>query len=630
VSGDAPATIAAATTIAATARRAVACARLRQAAATPKVRPEPPGRGDTRESSATRLIPSFHAARIVLPFEQFGEGESAEEPHRLGCILGPAPQQEGRPLLLTTAYWPADTGVPVLETTVGGVLRTVAAERGGQDALVDGTADPAGRRHWTYDRLLEDAERVARALLGRFAVGERVAVWGPNTTEWVLLEYGAALAGIVLVTVNPAYRPAELRYVLRQSESAGLFLLPEFRGNPMEQALAGVRSELPELRESILFTEWDGFCAGGSPTERLPVVTPDDAAQIQYTSGTTGFPKAALLHHRGITNNALLMTRRMGWQPGDVVVNPFPLFHTAGCVLGVLGAVQSRATLIPVVAFDPALYLELMETHRATVTCGAPTMLIAALEHPDRPRRDLSALRIVTSGGATVPVELVRNVEAALGVRFTIIFGQTEASPCITGTHLDDSPEDKAETLGQPLPQTEVKIIDSATGETLPTGAVGELCARGYLVMTGYYNMPDATAEAIDVEGWLHTGDLASMDERGYCRIEGRLKDMIIRGGENIYPREIEELLFTHPSVGDVAVVGVPDPRWGEEIAAFVRPAPETSPTADELFAFVRRHLAPYKAPKRWIFCDSFPTTPSGKVQKNVLRSRLVEEALTG
>ncbi|TMD95033.1 MAG: AMP-dependent synthetase, partial [Chloroflexi bacterium] len=224
-----------------------------------------------------------------------------------------------------------------------------------------------------------------------------------------------------------------------------------------------------------------------------------------------------------------------------------------------------------------------------------------------------------------VPVELVRNVEATLGVRFTIIFGQTEASPCITGTHLDDTPEDKAETLGQPLPQTEVRIIDPATGETLPTGAVGELCTRGYLVMAGYYNMPEATAEAIDAEGWLHTGDLASMDERGYCRIEGRLKDMIIRGGENIYPREIEELLFTHPAVGDVAVVGVPDPKWGEEIAAFVRPAPGTSPTADELFAFVRAHLAPYKAPKRWIFCDSFPTTPSGKVQKNVLRARLNE-----
>ncbi|HVS40853.1 MAG TPA: AMP-binding protein [Candidatus Dormibacteraeota bacterium] len=528
---------------------------------------------------------------------------------------------------LTTSYWPADTGIPVLETTVGDVLRTVTAERPGQDALIDGTPDPATRRRWTYERLLEDSERVARALLARFSPGERVAVWGPNTTEWVRLEYGAALAGLVLVTVNPAYRPSELRYVLGQSGAAGIFLVPEFRGNLMAESLAGVRSELPELRESILFTDWDGFCASGSPTERLPEVTPDDAAQIQYTSGTTGFPKAALLHHRGITNNALLLTRRMGWEPGDVAVNPFPLFHTAGCVLGVLGAAQSRATLVPVVAFDPGLYLELLETHRATVTLGAPTMLISAMEHPDRPRRDLSALRVVTSGGATVPVELVRNVEAGLGVRFSIIFGQTEASPGITGTHLDDSPEDKAETLGQPLPQTEVKIIDPATGETLPTGAVGELCARGYLVMTGYHNMPEATAEAIDAEGWLHTGDLASMDERGYCRIEGRLKDMIIRGGENIYPREIEELLYTHPAVADVAVVGAPDPRWGEEVAAFVRPAAGAAPTSEELFAFVRAHLAPYKTPKRWIFCDTFPTTPSGKVQKNVLRARLAATA---
>jgi fatty-acyl-CoA synthase len=467
---------------------------------------------------------------------------------------------------------------------------------------------------------------VARALLGRFAPGDRLAAWGPNTPEWVLLEYGAALAGLILVTVNPAYRPAELEYVLRQSGSAGIFLTPEFRGNTMAQSLAQVRSGLPGLRESILFTDWAEFCAGASPTERLPEVRPGDAAQIQYTSGTTGFPKAALLHHRGITNNALFLTRRMGWRAGDVAVHPFPLFHTGGCVLGVLGALQSRATLIPVVAFDPALYLELMETHRATVTCGAPTMLIAALEHPDLSRRDLSALRVVTSGGATVPVELVRNVEAALGVRFSIIFGQTEASPGITATHLDDTPEDKAQTLGQPLSQTEVKIIDPVTAEVLPCGGIGELCTRGYLVMTGYYNMPEATAEAIDAEGWLHTGDLASMDERGYCRIEGRLKDMIIRGGENIYPREIEELLFTHPAVGDVAVVGVPDPRWGEEVAAFIRPAPGTSPTEAELFAFVRRHLAPYKTPKRWIFTDTFPTTPSGKVQKNLLRERLVQQ----
>jgi fatty-acyl-CoA synthase len=526
---------------------------------------------------------------------------------------------------LTTSYWPADTAVPVIETTVGGMLRTVAAERPDEDALVDGTPEPSTRRHWTYARLLEDAERVARALLARFAPGERVAVWGPNTSEWVLLEYGAALAGIVLVTVNPAYRPAELRYVLSQSGSAGIFLLPEFRGNPMERSLAEVRSELPDLREAILFTEWDGFCAAASPTERLPEVVPGDPAQIQYTSGTTGFPKAALLHHRGIVNNAALMTGRMGWRSGDVVVNPFPLFHTAGCVLGVLGAAQSRAALVPVVAFDPALYLELMETHRATVTCGAPTMLIAALEHPDLGRRDLSRLRVVTSGGATVPVELVRNVEARLGVQFTIIFGQTEASPCITGTHLDDTPEDKAETLGQPLAQTEVKILDPASGETVPCGAIGELCCRGYLVMTGYYNMPEATAEAIDSDGWLHTGDLASMDERGYCRIEGRLKDMIIRGGENVYPREIVELLYTHPAVADVAVVGVPDERWGEDVAAFVRMAAGQSATGDELQAYVRARLAPYKAPKRWVFVDAFPTTPSGKVQKNVLRSRLVE-----
>jgi fatty-acyl-CoA synthase len=529
-------------------------------------------------------------------------------------------------MALTTSHWPVDTSEQVMDITVGGLLRRAAADAGDCLALVDGVPDPGARRRWTYEELLADAERVAAALLARFSPGERIAAWAPNIAEWVLLEYGAALAGLVLVTVNPAYRSSELRYVLEQSGAAGIFLLPEFRGNPMAASLSAVRSELPALRESILFTDWSGFVASGSPTERLPEVQPGDPAQIQYTSGTTGFPKAALLHHRGITNNARFALARCELGRGDVYVNPFPLFHTGGCVVGVLGAAQARATLVQVTVFDAGLYLELIETHRCRVTGGAPTILIAALEHPDLNGRDLSALRVVWSGGATVPVELVRSLEATLGVQVAILFGQTEASPVITGTHLDDTPEDKSQTLGQPLPQTEVKIVDPATGETVPCGTIGELCGRGYMVMTEYYNMPEATAEAIDSEGWLHTGDLASMDDRGYCRIEGRLKDMIIRGGENIYPREIEELLFSHPAVGDAAVVGVPDPRWGEEVAAFVRPAPGMSPTEEELFTFVRRNLAPYKAPKRWIFVDALPTTASGKVQKNLLRERLMRD----
>ena len=266
--------------------------------------------------------------------------------------------------------------------------------------------------------------------------------------------------------------------------------------------------------------------------------------------------------------------------------------------------------------------LELIERERAFISGGVPTMLIAMMEHPDFPRRDLSSLRVVFSGGATVPADVVRRIETSLGARFSIVFGQTETSPIITQTRLDDSPEDKAETIGQALPHTEVKIVDSSTGATVPIGTTGELCTRGYLVMKEYFEMPDATAATIDADGWLHTGDLCAMDERGYCTVEGRLKDMIIRGGENVYPREIEELLYTHPGVVEVAVVGVPDPKWGEQVAAFVRATPEAKPTGDELFDFVRARLAPHKTPRHWVFVDEFPLTGSGKIQKFVLRER--------
>jgi fatty-acyl-CoA synthase len=357
-------------------------------------------------------------------------------------------------------------------------------------------------------------------------------------------------------------------------------------------------------------------------------VAPSDAAQIQYTSGTTGFPKGALLHHRGIVNNARFCAQRLGVQPGEVWPNPMPLFHTAGCVLGVLGAVQQRATQIPIIAFEPGLVLELLESEQATVVCAVPTMLIALMEHPDFRRRDLSSLRCVFSGGTLVPAELVQRIESTLDVRFAIVFGTTECSPLLTQTRLDDSPDDKATTIGQALPQTEIKIADPASGETVPVGQRGELCTRGYLVMTGYYDMPQATAAAIDTEGWYHTGDLASMDERGYCRVEGRLKDMIIRGGENIYPREIEDLLFSHPAVAEVAVVGIPDRKYGEVLAAFIRPTPGQQPREEELIAFCRTYLAPFKTPKYWVFVDALPLTPSGKIQKFVLRERFVRDNL--
>jgi fatty-acyl-CoA synthase len=539
---------------------------------------------------------------------------------------GAIPPWDHRRVPLTSSAWPADTSEPVLDLTVGDLLREAAAAAPDRTALVAGMPDPAGRRRWTYAEVLDQAERAARALLERYDPGERVAVWAPNVPEWVLLELAAALAGLVLVTVNPSYRAAELVHVLRQSRASGIFLAPEFRGNPMAATLEQVRPDLPALRDVVPFPAWDGFVASAPASAPLPAVRPGDPVQIQYTSGTTGFPKGALLHHRGITNNARFTAERFEVADGDVWLNPMPLFHTGGCVLAVLGALWRRATHVAVHAFDPALMLDLAETERANVAGGVPTMLLAMMERPELRSTDLSSLRSVLSGGSTVPADLVRRIEAALGLRFGIVYGQTEASPVITQTRLDDTPEDKAETIGQPSPQQDVKVVDPATGETVPTGVLGEICCRGYNVMLGYFELPEATAETIDGDGWLHTGDLGTMDDRGYCRIEGRLKDMIIRGGENLYPREIEELLFTHPAVADVAVVGVPDERWGEEVAAVVRRAPGHEAVSEqELRAFVRDRLAPQKAPRVWAFVDEFPLTASGKVQKFVLRERFVK-----
>jgi fatty-acyl-CoA synthase len=526
-------------------------------------------------------------------------------------------------MTLASSYWPADTSEEVHETTIGDVLREAASAAPDRTAVVAGMPNPADRRRWTYAELLRDAELVARSLLTRFEPGEHIAVWAPNIPEWVILQYGAALAGLVLVTVNPAYTATELEYVLRQSRAAGLFLLPEYRTNPMAMSMESVRPGLPDLREAILFTEWQGFLASaGSAEPSLPEVRPGDAAALLYTSGTTGFPKGAVLNHRGMTNDARFIAQRWGMAEGDVMVNPMPLFHAGGCVMAVLGAVAQLGTYVPVLAFDPALVLELIETEQAALSGGVPTMLIAMMEHPDRARRDLSSLRSVGSGGAPVPADLVRRIEATLDVRFAIVFGQTECMAVATMTRLDDTPEDKAETVGLALPQIEVKVTDPLSGEVVPPGTLGELCIRGFSVMNGYYDMPEATASAIDGDRWLHTGDLGTMDERGYCKIQGRLKDMIIRGGENIYPREIEAVLYEHPAVSDVAVVGVPDQRWGEQVAAFVRLAEGASATPDQLSAHVRQRLAAYKAPRTWVFVDSFPLTGSGKIQKFVLRDQ--------
>jgi fatty-acyl-CoA synthase len=528
--------------------------------------------------------------------------------------------------VLTTSYWPADASVPLDEVTVGDLLRRVAGQVPDRIALVDGQAEAADRRRWSYAELLAIAEDVAGALLARFEPGERVAVWEANRPEWVMLQLGAALAGVILVTINPQYRSAELKYALEQSGVAGLVHGTSHRGVSMVDVVGQLRPDLPALRETVCFADWDEFAASGAGHPALPPLKPSDPALIIYTSGTTGFAKGAMLHHVGLVNAAGLSAERAGFQDGDTWINPIPLFHTGGGVLAGIGCLARRAAHVVVPQFDPALVLELIEAEHGSMVLTVPTILLAMLENYDAQPRDVSSLRTVMSGGAKVPDTLVRRTTQTFGCGFTILFGQAELHGVLTQTQTTDSPQDQAETLGQPMQHVEVKIAGLATGEPSAVGEEGEICARGYQNMVGYWDMPDATAATIDAEGWLHTGDAGTMDGRGYLRIAGRLKDIIIRGGENIHPLEIEQLLADHPGVAEVAVIGVPDPHWGEQVAAVIRPAdPAAPPDPDELAAFCREHLARFKTPRQWFFVDSFPMTPSGKIRKFEVRQRFAE-----
>jgi fatty-acyl-CoA synthase len=526
---------------------------------------------------------------------------------------------------LGRSWWEADRTTSVLECSVGQLLLEAAADVPDSVALIGCSPDPARRPRWTYRELLRDARATAATLLESFAPGERLAVWAPNVPEWQIVQFGAALAGLTVVTLNPAYTVAELRYALAQSRSAGVAVVPEYRGHDLRGAVKSIQHELPELRHVI------GLDAGlweGTGPMSLPEVSPGDVAMIQYTSGTTGFPKGAMLTHRGLVNNARLFSRRFDLEHGSVWLNPLPMFHTGGCTFGAMGTMWQRSAHA-VMNFEPGLALELIESERATFFPGVPTMLLAMLEHPDFGRRDLSSLRAVMSGGTTVPPELVRRIEERLDVRFGMIFGQTENSGVIAQSHPGDNVADKTERVGQPLEQTEVRVIDPVTGTVLPCGAVGEFYVRGFGVMQGYFEMPEATADAIDADGWFHTGDLGTMDDRGYLQVTGRVKDMIIRGGENVYPREIEDLLHEDPGIAEVAVVGLPDAYWGEQVAAVVRPAPDTAPAPAVWAARVRGALAASKVPRRWFVTDAMPLTAGGKVRKFRLVEQIAEGALT-
>ncbi len=524
---------------------------------------------------------------------------------------------------LSESYFAAQGDDEVLETTVGGILRDAAAETPDKTALIEVIESGELARRWTFRELLDDAEKLAHALCTRYEEGERIAVWCPNTPEWIILEFAAGLAGLTLVTVNPSYQASELKYVLEQSRSVGLFLVRDFRGNPMWSIAEGVLQELPNIREMVDMEDPASLHATASLNRPLPSVSPMDPVQIQYTSGTTGFPKGAVLHHKGLTNNGRLTFSRMGAGPDDVYLNPMPMFHTSGCGIATLGCVQGRATQVLMKLFLPDNALNVIEETRATCGLGVPTMLVGMLETQQSAPRDVSSIRMFVSGGSMVPPEIVKQVTATFDCGFEIVYGQTETSPVITQTRLIDSFEDATETVGQPLPCTEISIRHPETHAVTPVGEVGEICARGYCIMLEYNDNPEATEKTIDTDGWLYTGDLGTMDERGYVKVTGRVKEMIIRGGENLFPAEIENAMLEHSDISEVAVVGIPDQKWGEQVACFMRTG-ETKPEVLDLVDHCRARLSPQKTPHYWVFVDDWPLTGSGKIQKFKLQENFV------
>lgn len=538
-----------------------------------------------------------------------------------------ASRATARPAL---SYAHGTAEAPLLGDTVGADLARVVAEFPERDALVD---VPSGRR-WTYAEFGAAVGELARGLLDRGVMkGDRVGVWAVNCPEWVLLQYASARVGAILVNINPAYRSHELAYVLRQSGAGLLVASTLHKGTDFRALVEEVRTECPELREVVHIGEpsWDALTAAGERVSedelaaREATLSCDDPVNIQYTSGTTGFPKGATLSHHNILNNGYWVGETVGYTEADRVCLPVPFYHCFGMVMGNLGAsTHGACVVIPAPSFDARATLEAVAQERCTSLYGVPTMFIAELNLPGFASYDLSTLRTGIMAGSPCPVEVMKRVVAEMHMaEVSICYGMTETSPVSVQTRRDDDLERRTATVGRALPHIEVKVVDPVSGVTLPRGGTGELCTRGYSVMLGYWQEPGRTAEAIDAGRWMHTGDLAVMREDGYVEIVGRIKDMVIRGGENIYPREIEEFLHTHPKIADVQVVGVPHERYGEEVLACVVPRdPQDPPGLAELQDFCRDRLAHYKIPSRLRVLDSFPMTVSGKVRKIELRER--------
>jgi fatty-acyl-CoA synthase len=520
---------------------------------------------------------------------------------------------------------------PLIGETIGALLERVASEHPDREALVS--------RHQgirlTYAQLDEQADLLARALMATgLEVGDRVGIWSPNCAEWALTQFATAKAGLVLVNINPAYRPTELSYALKQSGCRLLVSATAFKTSDYVAMVDEVRGELPDL-ERVVFLgtdDWGELLAQASAVEpdalrnRSSGLQFDDPINIQYTSGTTGFPKGATLSHHNILNNGFFVGELCGYTKEDRVCIPVPLYHCFGMVMGNLGCLTHAAAMVyPSGGFEPGATLEAIQEERCTSVYGVPTMFIAELDHPDFASFDLTSLRTGIMAGSPCPVEVMRRVVSEMHMEeVTICYGMTETSPVSTQTTADDDLEHRVSTVGRVHPHVEIKIVDPATNAVVERGVPGELLTRGYSVMLGYWEDPERTAEAIDRAGWMHTGDLATMDEDGYVNIVGRSKDMVIRGGENVYPREVEEFLYSHPAVKDVAVFGVPDERFGEELCAWIQVREGASVNEDEIREFCKGRIAHYKVPRYVQVVEAFPMTVTGKVQKFKMREEAV------
>jgi fatty-acyl-CoA synthase len=533
------------------------------------------------------------------------------------------------------SYTHGASSVPLLGETIGDNLRRTVERFGDAEALVV----PHQAYRATYRDFWDQTSGCAHGLMSRgVRKGDRVGIWAPNRYEWVVVQYATARIGAILVNINPAYRTAELEYALNQSGVSFLILARENRGASYVDMLADVRPRCRELREALVLEDgWEPLLRDAAQVseeqlaERERTLFADDPINIQYTSGTTGFPKGATLSHHNILNNGFFIGEGCGYTEKDRVCIPVPFYHCFGMVLGNLACTTHGACMVvPNDNFDPLKTMQVATSERCTSLYGVPTMFIAELQHPDFDKFDFSSLRTGIMAGSPCPVEVMKKVKTRMHMpEVTIMYGMTETSPVSTQTALDDLLEKQTGTVGRIHPHVEIKIVDPESGTVMPRGTPGELCTRGYNVMLGYWNNPEATAEAIDSARWMHTGDLATMDAEGYMNIVGRIKDMIIRGGENVYPREIEEFLYTHPDVSDVQVIGVPSERYGEEVMAWIKPREGASITPDDLTAYCEGRIARFKVPRYWKLMkpdENWPMTISGKVQKFKMREMAIEE----